>query len=171
MIARARALGLLAWLVAAPACLSSGVTTELRPDGIYHIQCKAPLQRCLDQAEMLCNHERYAVLRAFDLQDYKGDTAQPQSFRSSEAFIRCGVRGGWGENINELKDQDLCPAPPAPPRSLSCTPGASVACVGAGGCRGGQVCLPEGGKFGPCDCGAAPPPAAPAPPSAPTPTP
>lgn len=35
----------------------------------------------------------------------------------------------------------------------ACTPGESVACVGAGGCSGGQVCLPDGTGFGPCDCG------------------
>jgi hypothetical protein len=166
MITRARALGFLAWLVAAPACLSPAVTTELRPDGIYHIKCKAPLQRCLDHAEVLCNQQRYAVLRAFDMQDYKGETAQPESFRSSEAFIRCGARGTWGDAVNTLIQQNLCPAPPAPTSSPGCTPGASVACVGPAGCKGGQVCLPDGGKFGPCDCGAAP-----APPSAPTPAP
>lgn len=33
-----------------------------------------------------------------------------------------------------------------------CTPGASVACVGAGGCSGGQVCNAEGSGFGACDC-------------------
>ena len=34
-----------------------------------------------------------------------------------------------------------------------CTPGASVACVGTGGCSGGQVCNAEGTGFGPCSCG------------------
>ena len=29
-----------------------------------------------------------------------------------------------------------------------CTPGASVACVGTGGCSGGQVCNAEGTGFG-----------------------
>ncbi|MBK7774205.1 MAG: hypothetical protein IPI43_08690 [Sandaracinaceae bacterium] len=34
-----------------------------------------------------------------------------------------------------------------------CTPGASVACVGTGGCSGGQVCNAEGTGFGACSCG------------------
>lgn len=36
--------------------------------------------------------------------------------------------------------------------SRTCTPGASVACVGAGGCAGGQVCNAEGTGFAACDC-------------------
>ncbi len=34
-----------------------------------------------------------------------------------------------------------------------CAPGASVACVGAGGCMGGQVCNAAGSGFGACACG------------------
>lgn len=37
----------------------------------------------------------------------------------------------------------------------ACVPGASVACVGPGACQGGQVCLPDGSGYGPCDCGGA----------------
>lgn len=46
-----------------------------------------------------------------------------------------------------------------------CAPGESVECVGPGACRGGQVCLPDGSGYGPCDCGdaSAPAPAAPSP--------
>ena len=35
-----------------------------------------------------------------------------------------------------------------------CSPGASVSCVGAGGCAGGQVCLADGSGYGTCDCAA-----------------
>jgi hypothetical protein len=41
-----------------------------------------------------------------------------------------------------------------PPTGV-CTPGASAACVGAGGCAGGQVCNADGSGFGACDCGGA----------------
>jgi hypothetical protein len=34
----------------------------------------------------------------------------------------------------------------------ACTPGASVACVGTGGCAGGQVCNAAGSGFGACEC-------------------
>ena len=33
-----------------------------------------------------------------------------------------------------------------------CTPGRSVACVGANGCEGYQVCADDGASFQPCEC-------------------
>lgn len=49
-------------------------------------------------------------------------------------------------------------APPAasavPPKSsTACTPGATQACVGPAGCKGGQFCTDDGARFSPCDCG------------------
>jgi hypothetical protein len=35
----------------------------------------------------------------------------------------------------------------------ACVKGVTQACVGPGGCSGGQACLPDGSGFGPCDCG------------------
>jgi hypothetical protein len=40
--------------------------------------------------------------------------------------------------------------PATPPR---CVPGESRACVGPGGCSGGQVCASDGASFELCDCG------------------
>lgn len=37
--------------------------------------------------------------------------------------------------------------------SPACVKGITQACVGAGGCQGGQACLPDGSGFSPCDCG------------------
>jgi len=37
--------------------------------------------------------------------------------------------------------------------SKSCIPGQSIACVGVGGCRGGQQCTTDGSGYGPCQCG------------------
>lgn len=36
----------------------------------------------------------------------------------------------------------------------ACVAGSTQACVGPGGCAGGQACLPDGSGFGECDCGA-----------------
>jgi hypothetical protein len=44
-----------------------------------------------------------------------------------------------------------CASEPEP----RCVAGVSVACVGVGGCAGGQVCNAAGSGFGPCECGAA----------------
>jgi hypothetical protein len=40
-------------------------------------------------------------------------------------------------------------------RVVLCTPGASVACTGPGGCTGGQVCSSDGAGYGGCLCGSA----------------
>jgi hypothetical protein len=45
------------------------------------------------------------------------------------------------------------------PTAPSCSPGETRACVGAGACKGGQACLPDGKGFGSCDCGPTTPPA------------
>jgi hypothetical protein len=157
-------------VVVAGCATGSAVTTELRPDGIYHLKCKTTLQVCLNQAEVVCNDRSYAVLRAFDTHEYKGDITFPTSYRSSEAFVRCGMRGTFGTENKALMTEPLCPAPPAPASpapvaaATGCTPGLSQACVGPGGCKGGQACARDGAGFGPCDCGGAPAaPAAPAP--------
>lgn len=91
----------------------------------------------------------------------------------------------------ELGKQDLSGKPPEPPPvevdagvedaapPQVCVPNATQECVGAGACKGGQSCLPDGTGFTECDCGKkkkksgsgaaqrpAPAPAAPAPPPA-----
>lgn len=40
-----------------------------------------------------------------------------------------------------------------PTAEPACTPGMSIACVGEGGCSGGQVCLADGSGYGTCGCG------------------
>jgi hypothetical protein len=145
------------------------VTVERRDDGVMHLKCKTPLPQCLDRAEELCDHNRYAVLRAFDDHDYKGRDAFPGEAlqtRDSEAFVRCGMRAVWGTDVTKLRASGVPPlegepTPAAAKPALACTPGASQACVGPGGCNGGQVCLPGGAAFGQCDCGGAKPPAEP----------
>jgi len=37
--------------------------------------------------------------------------------------------------------------------STVCVPGTSIACVGTGGCSGGQACNAQGTGYGACDCG------------------
>jgi hypothetical protein len=52
--------------------------------------------------------------------------------------------------------------PPAAPAvtTARCVPGESRACVGPGGCAGGQACSANGDRYEPCDCGPARPPSA-----------
>ena len=148
-------------------CATQAIRTERRPDGVYHLTCQTALPACLSAAESVCDHQRYAVLRAFDDHNLKGDTTQPTDFRSSEALVRCGTgAGSWGDENKTLGEQRLdaapvaSPAAPQPP-ARACVPGATQTCVGPGGCAGGQACAPDGATFGACDCGpraASPPP-------------
>ena len=44
-------------------------------------------------------------------------------------------------------------APPPTAPTSTCVPGESKACVGPGGCSGGQFCSDDGKRYSPCDCG------------------
>ncbi|HEX4404368.1 MAG TPA: hypothetical protein VH560_06045 [Polyangia bacterium] len=160
----ARLAGLLSTL-ALGCATAPNVKTERGPEGVYHLTCRTTLQVCLNQAESLCRLERYVVLRATDLHGYAGDSTQPTETRQSEAFVRCGARGTWGEENKALLASPLDARPSATPAATLvaaparlCAPGVSQACVGAAGCKGGQACAADGNAFGPCDCGPAPAP-------------
>lgn len=48
-----------------------------------------------------------------------------------------------------------CVGDDPPAASALCTPHQSLACIGPGGCAGGQTCNARGSAFGDCVCGAA----------------
>lgn len=139
-------------------------------NGTYHIRCKAPLTACLRHAEGLCPGVSYDVLAARDRRTYTGVEPAVVEHRSSEAVVECGSRGASLFSEPDLAKQveasrergeedathagqseaDTRPESTKPP--LACTPGLSQACVGIGGCHGGQACLEDGSGFGPCQC-------------------
>jgi hypothetical protein len=100
------------------------VTVERQSNGVIHLTCDASLQECLNEAEMLCEHDRFTVLRGYDQHDWKGGRQQAGSYgphieiRKSEAYVRCGYHGSWGPDVNAMKAMDICPVPevekPAP---------------------------------------------------------
>lgn len=155
--------GLMASLLAFSGC-ASNVTVTRREDGLYHLKCSETLQSCLGEAANLCKQTSFVVLRGYDERDYKGRSDVPEAIPASEALIACGPRRGWGE-LEKVRLEPLAkacakgePGPTAAAAPVNaCTPGASQACVGPGGCKGGQACLPDGSALGPCDCAAAAP--------------
>lgn len=167
-LSRLGARALLVATVALAACAGPRVTIEKRDDGILHLKCPTTLSECLEQASIACNRGKYAVLRAIDDPDIKAGMALTATlYPGSEAYVRCGSAHSLGAENKQLLEQPLCPAPaaappPAPP-SRSCVPGSTQACVGPGGCHGGQSCDADGSRYAPCDCG--PSPAAPTPPT------
>jgi hypothetical protein len=127
-------------------CATARIVTEKRGDQRYLLRCQTPLPVCLAEgAEAACEGRHYVVERALNEVNERGTVTSPTIEHTSAASAPV-------------------PAPASPAAATAgqrvCTPGASQACVGPGGCQGGQACLVDGAAFGPCDCGgaAAPPP-------------
>jgi hypothetical protein len=154
-------------------CSSHSGLPARQGDGGYQISCKSPLADCLKQAERTCRDEGYTVTAASDLHELLGaPTGQSQvPVQKSEATFYCGRLPTSAERpMIELKREHPlessapraeAPAPaPAPsgPPPRACVPGATQACIGPGGCSGGQACDEDGSHFNPCDCGNPPPP-------------
>ena len=151
--------GLLIGLLFAGCVHSSPIQRQAQPDGVYRVDCTARLRQCLTAIEEVCP-KGYDVVQAHEDVNYRGPIEPNEPTVKSDVIARCKTDGpivGGGQP----KPTEAAPssAPPVAPRS--CTPGASQACVGPGGCHGGQQCLADGMAFGPCDCGGAAP-AAPA---------
>lgn len=133
-------------------------------DGGYSLSCRGPLSECLRHAERLCRDQGYTVRDARDIQERLGaETGQSQVIvEKSEATIDCG-ESRKRPAIPLQRETELpatAPAPAATASTRACVPGSSQACVGPGGCSGGQACSSDGSRFEPCNCGA---PTAPAP--------
>lgn len=76
-----------------------------------------------------------------------------RAMRSSRPATRVVLLGATALLAGVL----ACTSDPAPAsRAQTCAPGASVSCVGPGGCAGGQVCNADGTGFDACDCALAP---------------
>ena len=159
---------LLCCLLAAACGHVSGYSAKLQPDGSYRIDCTNHLTRCLNAIEEVCA-QGYEIVQAHEDVRYAGPREFNEASISSVVVARCRTQ----EPVFGRKGQAASPAPapsaapasggadaaaPAPARG--CFPGSTQACIGAGACKGGQQCLPDGAAFGPCDCGG-PPSAAP----------
>lgn len=156
-------------VVLAAACGTAHFRRETLPDGSLRLQCNKPLASCLGVWDSECL-DGYDVIRATETRDRKGPYPTVMEFFTSEAVVRCrqapGLVGGdaphpdGGAIANGATPPGpaASPAPTepsagAPPPRVGCFPGVSQACVGPGGCAGGQTCAADGASFGPCDCG------------------
>jgi hypothetical protein len=169
---RGLAAGLVASLAVTTAlgCATAKFSAETLPDGTKHLRCKLALPDCLVEAERVCQGRHYAVVRAVDEHDRRGGPELYTDARTSEAIVRCGPVVGWPAGYDPMAPPVAAPPaaappvaapaappapaePPPPPPVRACFPGSTQACVGPGGCAGGQACLPDATAFGPCDCG------------------
>jgi hypothetical protein len=137
-------------------------------DGGYSLSCKGPLTECLHHAEHLCHDQGYTVSEARDVNQVLGaETGQSRIvIQKSDATIYCGDAPRPAIHLVRQPETEVggAPAPaakvappasPAPAKAptLACVPGATQACVGPGGCNGGQACAADGTRFEACDCG------------------
>jgi hypothetical protein len=156
---------LLTPLLALLACSSSPPAPAKQGDGSYHLACRGALADCLQRADRICREQGYAVASARDSRERLGhESGESQvEIRKSEAIIYCGSEVPPAERpMIELKREQpvvaepapsAAPAAPPPPPPRACVPGATQACVGPGGCSGGQACSADGMRFDPCNCG------------------
>ncbi len=145
----------------AGACASqSGVQKQELEHGVFQLDCSAPLGRCSDEADRLCDGRGYDVVEGYDQRKLYGHAAGESQVevRSSRLVVSC--HGPRGESTAPSAERPRTPPPAAarpsaPARPLVCTPGGTQRCVGPGACNGGQSCLPDGSGYGACDCGKA----------------
>jgi hypothetical protein len=149
----------------AAACSRSSGEPAKQPDGSYQLSCSGPLSDCLQRVEHLCKDEGYVVVEARDRHEVLGhEQGQSQvDVRKSEAIVFCG--GGSqpppramvevkGEPVTRpARERSAQDANPYPEPERACVPGITQACIGPGGCTGGQACAADGMHFEACDCG------------------
>jgi hypothetical protein len=144
-----------------------GYQAQPQPDGGYRVDCRDRLTRCLTAMEEVCL-QGYEIVQAHEEVRYVGPREFNEPNVSSFVIARCrtqeAVFGGKTRPAPGTPAPGAAPggppsAAPVPPTPRSCFPGATQTCVGPGACKGGQLCLPDGAAFGPCECGgtAAPP--------------
>jgi hypothetical protein len=135
-------------------CASSTVERQRLADGSWHLTCGLPMDECARQADQLCTDQRYRILRGESRHVVRGAGPSQVEYRISDLTFACGGHDDDASPSSGVSTpQAIRAAEPANPVKPVCTPGGTQACVGPGGCSGGQACTTNGSAFGPCDCG------------------
>lgn len=136
--------------------VSCGAAQEKRlADGSWHIQCGESMNRCTTRADVLCGDRGYEVLGGSTRSKMLGGaTGYRARVGVAELIVRCGDAEPVAEPEEAPQEERVVESPSPRPAGV-CIPGATQACVGPGGCQGGQACVSDGSGFGPCDCGPA----------------
>jgi hypothetical protein len=166
-------------LVFLASCVTGPVERQRLADGSWHLTCRLPMDECVRHFEAVCMDKRYRILSAQSKRDVRDVDPGTREYRLSEITALCDrdapqVAAAAAAPAPPIPPPGVPPpppigapplgAPPAPPpagpgvaRASACVPGATQACIGPGGCNGGQACRADGTGFGSCDCGAAKP--------------
>lgn len=131
-------------------------------DRTYRIECEDPLAKCLAQVERPCS-QGFKILEGSDeRRTYgvpMGDIVNEK--RTSKAIVKCrsdALLGGDDDHDDDRGEATEGPRLRREPASTAdrpapvCVPGTTQACIGVGGCAGGQSCMLDGTAFSPCEC-------------------
>lgn len=152
------------WLALLHAACGARYQAEPLRDGSWRVECEERVDRCLQMAQRTCGDEGYVVEQGKqDTKLYGGETGYQTAVDLHVLEFRCGEQEA-APAAEKARSEREAPESASPGEKL-CIPGSTQACVGPGGCRGGQSCNDEGSGFLPCDCG--PPASAPAGPAEP----
>jgi hypothetical protein len=139
------------------ACAAGSVERKRLADGSWHVTCRLPMDECVRQFEQVCLEKRYRILSGQSKREVHDVEPSIREYRTTELTAICD------RDAAESAAAAASASAPAPPPVSSaavheaprCVPGTTQACVGPGGCTGGQACRADGMGFAACDCGLA----------------
>ena len=129
------------------ACGAAEFQSQKRGDGSYRIQCELPMDECIRRARSTCQHQRYRILEGTSETRLRDAPPFEQAYHTSRLHLKCTDGDDFLLAIDSKNNQNAAPSP-----SKVCSAGETRVCVGAGACKGGQACLPDGTSFGSCEC-------------------
>lgn len=133
------------------ACAASEVQSRHLNDGSWSFTCELSMDECLRRAQEHCPNQRFRILEGTSETRLRDAPPFERAYHTSRLHLACNDGGA-----NVLLSIDGSNQAVSKPVTI-CSAGETRACVGAGACKGGQACLPEGKGFGSCDCGSATP--------------
>src|SRR6266566_550717 len=123
---------LLAAVCVAVGCTSAGVERRHLADGSWHFTGRLPMDECVRHLQTICMDKRYRILSAQSKRELRDVDPGIRETRISDITAVCDRDGPEPQLASSV-------APAAPVSSLVCVAGSIQACVGPGGCSGGQV--------------------------------
>ena len=131
------------------ACGAAEVQTQKLKDGSYDVTCQLSMDECIRRVQDECRNQRFRILEGTSETRLRDAPPFEKAYHTSRLHLTCTDDGANPLLTFGKTAAEPAAAAPAP----ACAPGETRTCVGAGACKGGQACLPDGKSFGPCDCG------------------
>jgi hypothetical protein len=128
-------------------CAARSVELKHTTSGTWELVCGQAMDLCVREIENVCKEKRYRILRGMSETRLRDAPPYSTEYRTSRLEFVCSDDGG--QMITAPSSESVWQS-----ATRVCASGDTRACVGPGGCPGGQTCRPDGTGFGPCDCGA-----------------